>query len=88
MDLFAKPAPGEDEPKLMGQYASGSNCATAIAHFLLTVAPTYSPSNNPMLNPLLPLQARRARRSNVERRRRLRERRPRWLFFLSGEASQ
>ena len=30
MDIFAKHAPGEDEPKLMGEYDSASNCASAI----------------------------------------------------------
>ena len=30
-------APGEDEPKLMGEYDSANNCAAAIAHFLLSV---------------------------------------------------
>ena len=38
MDIFAKHAPGEDEPKLMGQYDSANNCASAIAHFLLSRA--------------------------------------------------
>jgi hypothetical protein len=33
MDIFAKHAPGEDEPKLMGEYDSANNCAAAIAHF-------------------------------------------------------
>ena len=37
MDVFAKTAPGEDEPKLLGQYANASSCATAIAHFLLSI---------------------------------------------------
>ena len=37
MDIFAKPAPGEDETKLMGEYDSASNCASAIAHSLLSM---------------------------------------------------